>query len=127
MPQPAGELAVIDGAAPEGRFRKSGLAAVVGNFLQQLLGVHGVLPPAPRSRFGGGRRERRMLKRTNRGQQGQPQLVPRCEWDNMWAIAAHRTTLKQKTNSRELIFCPSRWSNLPQSDPYCPLRANCAR
>ena len=40
--QPRGELAVIDGAAAEGRFRKPGLAAIVRNFLKELLRVHGV-------------------------------------------------------------------------------------
>src|SRR5262249_9206881 len=52
--QAAGELAVIDGEAAEGRFRKAGLATIVGDFLQQILGVHGgcagrswfSLPPA---------------------------------------------------------------------------------
>ena len=39
--QPGGELAVIDGAASEGRFGKSGLAAIIADFLKQLLGVHG--------------------------------------------------------------------------------------
>ena len=39
--QPGGELAVIDGAASECRFGKSGLAAIIADFLKQLLGVHG--------------------------------------------------------------------------------------
>ena len=43
--QPRGELAVIDGAASERRFGKSGLAAIVGDFLKQLLGVHGTPLP----------------------------------------------------------------------------------
>ena len=56
--QPAGELAVVDGAAAEGRFGQAGLAAVIGNFLQQLLRVHGGVPgvssgPAPSSPISG--------------------------------------------------------------------------
>ncbi len=39
--QPRGELAVVDGAAAEGRFGKPGLAAIVGDFVKQLLRVHG--------------------------------------------------------------------------------------
>src|SRR5208282_4013439 len=39
--QPGGELAVIDGAAPECRFGKPGLAAIIADFLKQLLGFHG--------------------------------------------------------------------------------------
>src|SRR5262249_60021806 len=38
--QPAREFAVVDRAPAEGRLGKPGLAAIVGNFLQQLLGVH---------------------------------------------------------------------------------------
>src|SRR5215471_10416870 len=38
--QPARKLAVVDRAPAEGRLGKPGLAAIVGNFLQQLLGVH---------------------------------------------------------------------------------------
>ena len=38
--QPRRELAVVDGAAAEGRFGEPGLAAIVGDFLQQLLVVH---------------------------------------------------------------------------------------
>ena len=50
--QAVGELAVIDGAAAEGGFGQAGLAAVVGDFLEQLLGVrHRVLadPDRPQS------------------------------------------------------------------------------
>ncbi len=36
-----GELAVIDGAAAEGRFRQPGQAAVIGNLRQKLLRRHG--------------------------------------------------------------------------------------
>src|SRR5262249_56825073 len=39
--QPRGELAVIDGAPAEGRFRKAAVATIVGDFLQQVLRVHG--------------------------------------------------------------------------------------
>src|SRR5262249_36399671 len=39
--EPGGELAVIDGAPPESRLGKSAVAAIVGNLLQQFLGVHG--------------------------------------------------------------------------------------
>ena len=42
--QPRGELAVVDGAAAEGGFGKPGLPAIVGDFLQQLLGVHAKTP-----------------------------------------------------------------------------------
>ena len=38
--QAAGQLAVIDRAAAEGGFGQTGLAAIVGDFLQQLLCVH---------------------------------------------------------------------------------------
>src|SRR5437870_3489826 len=38
--QSCGELAVIDRAPAEGRLRESGMPAVVGNFLQQILSVH---------------------------------------------------------------------------------------
>ena len=38
--QPRRQLAVVDRAAAEGRFGKPGLPAIIGNFLQQLLGVH---------------------------------------------------------------------------------------
>ena len=52
--QPAGELAVVDGAAAEGRFRKAGVAAIVGDFLQQFLRVHRGTPwRFLRSRAGG--------------------------------------------------------------------------
>src|SRR5262249_3499790 len=40
--QPPGELAVVDGAAAEGRFRKAAMPAVVGDLLQQFLRVHGL-------------------------------------------------------------------------------------
>ena len=43
--QPRGELAVIDGAAAESGFGKARLPAIVGNFLKQLLGVHGTPLP----------------------------------------------------------------------------------
>ena len=43
--EPRGELAVIDGPASEGRFGKSGLPTIVGDFLEQLLGVHGTPRP----------------------------------------------------------------------------------
>ncbi len=39
--QPRGELAVVDGAPAEGRFGKPGVPAIVGDFLQQFLRVHG--------------------------------------------------------------------------------------
>src|SRR5262249_56252737 len=39
--QPGGELAVVDGAPAEGRFRQSAVPAIVGDFLQQVLRVHG--------------------------------------------------------------------------------------
>ena len=42
--QPLGELAVVDGAAAEGGFRKSAVPAIVGDFLQQFLRVHGAKP-----------------------------------------------------------------------------------
>ncbi len=38
--QPRGELAVIDGAAPESRFRQPCLPAIVRDFLKEFLGVH---------------------------------------------------------------------------------------
>ena len=38
--QPRGELAVIDRAASEGRFRQAGLPAIIRNLLKQLLRVH---------------------------------------------------------------------------------------
>jgi hypothetical protein len=44
MAKAAGELAVVDGAAAEGGFGKSGVPAVVGDFLQQLLRIHGAGP-----------------------------------------------------------------------------------
>src|SRR5262249_27939715 len=37
-----GELAVVDRAQAEGRFRKSAVPAIVGDFLQQVLRVHGL-------------------------------------------------------------------------------------
>ena len=43
MAKPAGELAVVDRAPAEGGFGKAGLAAIVGDFLQQFLRVHGAL------------------------------------------------------------------------------------
>src|SRR4029450_10667533 len=39
--QPGGELAVIDRAPAEGRLGEAGVPAIVGNFLQQVLSVHG--------------------------------------------------------------------------------------
>ena len=36
--KPRGELAVIDGAAAEGRFREPAVAAIVGDFLQESAG-----------------------------------------------------------------------------------------
>src|SRR5262249_60566913 len=39
--QPRGELAVVDGALAEGRFRQAAVPAIVGDFLQQVLRVHG--------------------------------------------------------------------------------------
>ena len=39
--QPRRKLAVVDGAAAEGGFRQSGLAAIVGDFRKELLCVHG--------------------------------------------------------------------------------------
>jgi hypothetical protein len=39
--QPIGELAVVDGAAAEGRFGQPGMPAEIGNLLKQLLGGHG--------------------------------------------------------------------------------------
>ena len=39
--QPCGELAVIDGAPSEGRLGKPRRPAIVRDFLQQLMGVHG--------------------------------------------------------------------------------------
>jgi len=38
--QPRGKLAVVDGAPSESRLGKSAVAAIVGNLLQQFLGVH---------------------------------------------------------------------------------------
>ena len=42
--EPRGELAVIDGAAAEGGFRKPAVPTIVGDLLQQLLGVHAKTP-----------------------------------------------------------------------------------
>src|SRR5262249_18201010 len=47
--QPRGELAVVDGAPAEGRFRKSAVPAIVGDFLQQVLRVHGLYASTFRS------------------------------------------------------------------------------
>src|SRR6266702_3398239 len=57
--QPRGELAVVDGAPAEGRLRKSAVPAIVGDFLQQVLRVHGLNASTFRSdlrvpRLGGG-------------------------------------------------------------------------
>src|SRR3979409_1506503 len=38
--QPRGQLAVIDGTPAEGRFREPAVPTIVGDFLQQFLGVH---------------------------------------------------------------------------------------
>src|SRR5215203_1045802 len=40
----AGELAVVDRAPAEGGFSQTSLPAIIGNFLQQLLRVHGACP-----------------------------------------------------------------------------------
>src|SRR5215813_9648587 len=67
--EPGGELAVIDGAPPESRLGKSAVAAIVGNLLQQFLGVHGCRPAraiasAP---WFGGRLWRLRLGQANQG------------------------------------------------------------
>src|SRR5262245_43379944 len=41
--QPGGELAVVDGAPSESRLGKSAVPAIVGDLLQQFLGVHGAV------------------------------------------------------------------------------------
>ena len=43
--QPRGELAVVDRAAAERGFGEAGLPAIVGDFLEELLGVHGTPLP----------------------------------------------------------------------------------
>ena len=83
-----GELAVVDGAAAEGRFRKPALAAIVGDFLQQFLRVHGAMPRlgfAPRLRVPHFRadvfsRAGTAAQRTKGRVPRQPQNVPSLEW-----------------------------------------------
>src|SRR5690606_36659776 len=43
--QAAYELAVIDGAAAEGRFGETRAAAIIGDFLEYFLGLHGLGVP----------------------------------------------------------------------------------
>jgi hypothetical protein len=84
--QPGGELAVIDGAAPEGRFGEAGLAAIVRDFLEQLLGVHNAAPQVssnsarPLAGFWCGI----SVERTNAPRPGQPQSCPPLWWAELW-------------------------------------------
>ena len=77
--QPRRELAVVDRAAAEGGFGKPGLPAIFGNFLQELLGVHGQPRPKVSSvetvAFSSFARFCR-LKRTKRPGGRQPQNGP---------------------------------------------------
>src|SRR5215472_18967155 len=81
--QPRRELAVVDGASAERGLGQAGAAAIVGDFLEQLLRVHGTRP----WRFPNVRRARVLacwrvergwpsLKRTKRWAAGQPQSRP---------------------------------------------------
>src|SRR5215475_2806853 len=91
--QPRGELAVVDGAPAEGRFRKSAVPAIVGDFLQQVLRVHGLYASTFRSdlrvpRLGTaweGRRNR--PQRTKRADVSQPQKVPLHRWEAKWDVS----------------------------------------
>src|SRR5262245_56161169 len=88
--QPRGELAVVDGAPAEGRFRKSAVPAIVGDFLQQVLRVHGPNASAFRSDLraprlgtaceGAGT----VPQRTKRADVRQPQNVPLHRWEGLW-------------------------------------------
>src|SRR5262249_23518073 len=88
--QPRGELAVVDRAAAEGRFRKSAVPAVVGDFLQQVLRVHGLDASTFRSdlraALGGrlGKGAGTVPQRTKRADVRQPQNVPLHRWDDKW-------------------------------------------
>src|SRR5262249_14514767 len=91
--QPRGELAVVDGAPAEGRFRKPAVPAIVGDLLQQVLRVHGLYASTFRSdlrvpRLGTaweGRRNR--PQRTKRADFRQPQKVPLRRWEGKWDMS----------------------------------------
>src|SRR5262249_22490627 len=85
--------AVVDGAPAEGRFRKSAVPAIVGDFLQQVLRVHGLYASrfAPTcacrawGRLGGGTGTG--PQRTKRADVRQPQQVPLHRWEAKWDIS----------------------------------------
>src|SRR5262245_3085349 len=91
--QPRGELAVIDGTPAEGRFRKSAVPAIVGDFLQQVLRVHGLYASTFRSdlrvpRLGTAWRGTGTgPQRTKRADVRQPQKVPLHRWEAKWDIS----------------------------------------
>src|SRR5262245_36579561 len=86
--QPRGELAVVDGAPAEGRFRKSAVPAIVGDLLQQVLRVHGLYASTFRSdlRVPRGRGAGTGPQRTKRADVRQPQKVPLPRWEAKWDI-----------------------------------------
>ena len=110
--QPAGELAVVDRAAAEGRFGQAGLPAIVGDFLQQFLRVHGACPrcflrSAPSAIqaawLGFVCCARALTNATNFAGEGQPQNCPLSQWDDIWAIAHYDKCRKMQIFRAALI------------------------
>src|SRR5262245_41512046 len=105
--QPRSELAVIDGAPAEGRFRKSAVPAIVGDFLQQVLRVHGLYAStfrsdlrAPRLGDGLGGGAGTGPQRTKRADVRQPQKVPPRRWEGKWDISQRQKRLILSRNRR---------------------------
>src|SRR5215472_6482348 len=74
--QPRGELAVVDGAPAERRFRKSAVPAIVGDFLQQVLRLHGLYASTFRSDLRAPRLETAWEGRRNRPTANQARRCP---------------------------------------------------
>ena len=88
--QPRCQLAVVDRAPAEGQFGEPGLAAVVGDFDQQFLGVHGRRLPwgcSLRSHacvleLDGFRHTGTIASKPKGGVRRQPQNIPPSWWDH---------------------------------------------
>jgi hypothetical protein len=101
--QPAGELAIVDGAAPKGGFGKAGLPAILRNLLKKFLGVHDTLlrayplepADARNSRLVG---DTGQSKPSNLRAMGQPQRIPHAGWDIRWEISHFHISMIYEQN-----------------------------